>query len=185
MNPFLTFDVWLFRLVNSTLANPVFDLCMPFITNIANIIPVMITIMVIIVWRGSREDIVFMLIALLALVAADQTIGILKSYFSRPRPCQELDLVRLLVDCGKGKSFPSGHGAYNGAVAVAAIVVYGWRNSLWWGAAAMVICYSRVYVGVHYLSDVAGGMLWGGIIALSIGAVWKRVFARNAYLRLA
>jgi undecaprenyl-diphosphatase len=157
---------------------------MPFITNLGNIIPVIIAIVVILLWQGSREDIVFILLVVLALIIADQTVGYLKSFFARSRPCQELELVRLLVDCGKGKSFPSGHGTNNGVVAMAAFVVYGWRGSRWWWLVACLISYSRVYVGVHYVSDVLGGMIWGGIIAFSLGIAWKRIFTSNSYLRL-
>jgi undecaprenyl-diphosphatase len=184
MDTLLSLDRWIFHLINSTLANPAFDVVMPFITNLGNIIPVLIALIVFALWQGSREDIVFVLLTVLALILADQTVGFLKSYFSRSRPCQELDMVRLLVDCGKGKSFPSGHGANNGAVAVAAIIVYGWQGARWWMLVATIICYSRVYVGVHYVSDVLGGMMWGGIIALTLGIVWRKIFASNSYLRL-
>lgn len=185
MNLFLTLDQWIFHLINSILANPVFDVLMPFITNISNIIPVMIAIMAIILWKGSREDIVFMLIACCSLVVADPASGSLKSVFNRSRPCIELEGVRVLGKCSESKSFPSGHGTNNGAVAMAAVVVFGWRASRWWWLAAALISYSRVYVGVHYVSDVIGGMILGALIAFSIGAVWRIIFAKNSYLRIA
>jgi undecaprenyl-diphosphatase len=185
MNVLYTLDNWLFHLVNATLANPLFDVIMPFITNLSNVFPVLLAIVVMILWRGSREDIVFLLLVTCALVVVGQTVDVLKAYFLRPRPCQEqLPLVRLLVECGGGKSFPSGHGTNNGAVAMVALLVYGWRNAIWWLLAGVVISYSRVYVGVHYPADVLGGMLWGGLVSACIVAIWRLVFARNEYLRL-
>jgi undecaprenyl-diphosphatase len=185
MNFLYNIDNWLFHLVNSTLANPLFDMVMPFITNISNIFPVLLAIVVIILWCGSRKDIVFLLLAVCAFVAAEQTVGILKEYFLRPRPCQEqLAMVRLLVDCSGGKSFPSGLGANIGAVAMVAMLVYGWRNSVAWLLVALLISYSRVYVGVHYPADVLLGMLWGGLLAACIVAVWRLIFAKNVYLRI-
>jgi undecaprenyl-diphosphatase len=186
MNILYTLDNWLFHLVNSTLANPLFDVVMPFITDLANVIPILLAIVVIILWQGSREDVVFLMLVACTLFAVGQTVSGLKSYFQRPRPCQEqLATVRLLVECGGSTSFPSGHGVNNGAVAMVALLVYGWRNAAVWLLVALLISYSRVYVGVHYPADVLGGMVWGGLLAACIVAVWRRVFAKNVYLQLA
>jgi membrane-associated phospholipid phosphatase len=186
MNVLYNLDNWLFHLVNTTLANPFFDAVMPFITELAHVIPVLLAIAVMILWHGDQKDIVFMLLVVCTLVAADLTVGNLTTYFQRPRPCQEqLVMARLLVECGGGKSFPSGHGVHNGVVAMVALLVYGWRTGAVWLLIALLISYSRVYVGVHYPADVLLGMLWGGLLAACIVAVWRLIFAKNVYLRIA
>ncbi|TAE29727.1 MAG: phosphatase PAP2 family protein [Candidatus Kapaibacterium sp.] len=185
MNTLLALDRAIFHVLNSTVANPAFDVVMPFITDMSNIVPVMIAIMLIILWQGSREDIVFMLLACCALLLADPATTYLKQTFQRSRPCQELADARALGGCGKSKSFPSGHGTNNGAVAMAAAMVFGWRASRSWWLAAGIISYSRVYMGVHYLSDVLAGMLLGAAISFCLGALWRRIFVRNTYLRIA
>ncbi len=185
MDTLLALDRAIFHVLNSTVANPVFDVIMPFITDIGNIVPVMIAIMLIILWQGSREDIVFMLLACCSLILADPAASYLKQTFQRSRPCQELPDARALGGCGKSKSFPSGHGTNNGAVAMAAVMVFGWRASRSWWLAAGIISYSRVYMGVHYVSDVVAGMVLGAAISFCLGALWRRIFARNAYLRIA
>ena len=82
-----------------------------------------------------------------------------------PRPCNALSDVRLLVGCTKSFSFPSGHAT--NAFAVATYLSYNYRRYFpCFFFMAVIIAYSRIYVGVHYPLDVASGALVGGIGAL-------------------
>ena len=47
------------------------------------------------------------------------------------------------------------------------------RTGLWLTLAAVVICFSRIYVGTHYLSDVLGGMLTACIASLLVGWLYR------------
>ena len=119
-------------------------------------------------------------LVVLVLAGAEALNLILKLSFHRPRP--EVAFIHLDT-----YSFPSGH-------AMVSTAVYGVLAYLAWGhlrpgkdrravvAATTVlvslICFSRLYLGVHYLSDVlagaAGGMFW---LAVSIGLV--TIFGRR------
>ncbi|WP_326525812.1 phosphatase PAP2 family protein [Sphingomonas sp.] len=113
-----------------------------------------------------------------ALVAAATASGALlvtqiKLLFARARP----DIVDHLVEVS-GKSFPSGHAANSAIVyltiaALASQVVHGrWtRDAILAGAALLVLAigFSRVYLGVHWPSDVLTGWTFG---ALWAGAWW-------------
>lgn len=92
--------------------------------------------------------------------------GLLKNYFKRERP-----EIHRIIDIG-GYSFPSGHSMM--AFSFYAIIVYiAWRNAkttlsrvlLILFAAFMIIIIgtSRIYLGVHYPSDVVGGFVVSGI----------------------
>ena len=90
-----------------------------------------------------------------------------KRMYQRPRPYQSPNGSRLLIDRPSGTSWPSSHPAVLLAfVTVAArelALSDGTRAAL--GLLAGVVALSRVYVGVHYPSDVAGGLLLGRAVA--------------------
>lgn len=92
--------------------------------------------------------------------------GLLKPLINRPRPFQVYDLSPL-ISPPIGSSFPSGHAASSFAVAV---YLYCWdikyKNVYIWMAVVMAI--SRLYVFVHYPSDVLVGALVGSLIGFGI-----------------
>jgi undecaprenyl-diphosphatase len=99
----------------------------------------------------------------------------LKPLFARPRPCHVLEHVRLLVGCGGAYGFPSNHAC--NFFGTATFFFYFYRKTGWvMFAPAILIGWSRVYVGVHYPSDAVGGALWGILLALFIIFVARLVF---------
>ena len=119
----------------------------------------------------------YRLVALLLIVPGGVLLNILlKFVFARQRPTFEHPLVIVL-----GYSFPSGHAfaatvLYGGlaAFAVMALQTWRWRVSAVLGAVSLVVlvAFTRVALGVHYLSDVLGGMALGlAWLALCLTAV--------------
>ena len=102
----------------------------------------------------------------LYLVAGD---CILKPLFARPRPCDVNTAITILVKRPHGHSFPSGHTASAFAAAFALCLQ---NRKL--GVPALVlaafIAFTRLYLYVHFPTDVLGGLVLG--IALGFFASW-------------
>ena len=104
--------------------------------------------------------------AMLISLAAGFILGnvILKNAVARQRPCWLDPMVPLLIENPSDYSFPSGHSlaSFEGAVS---ILLYHKK----WGIAAIVlaalIACSRLYLFVHFPSDVLAGSLLGMLIA--------------------
>jgi len=116
------------------------------------------------------------------LVVTGAVVFMLKMLVARARPCTQLAGVTALFGRPTDFSFPSGHAAGSFCVAafVGALCVRRAREDrarrpVLLGAAtgvaalAVLIAYSRVYLGAHFPGDVAGGALIGGVIGL-VGA---------------
>lgn len=90
----------------------------------------------------------------------------LKTLFDRPRPFTVIAEPDPLITGTVGASFPSGHAATSAAGALILSVLVGrgvWR---WLVPLALLIGFSRVYVGVHYPGDVLAGALLGAAVSL-------------------
>lgn len=94
--------------------------------------------------------------------------GVLKHLFARVRPCNVDITVELLVKRPKGFSFPSGHSV---AAFCAVGVLYGAKiKRLLWPSfiLACLIAFSRLYLYVHFPTDVLAGALCGFFIGYGV-----------------
>lgn len=107
----------------------------------------------------------------------------LKPLVARIRPYVVLNDINILTHQPGDHSFPSGHSA--GSFACAWALFRACKNKKW-GAAALVlaslISLSRLYVGVHYPTDVIGGIAVGiivGELGYRLGkAIWRMVIRK-------
>ena len=95
-------------------------------------------------WRATGANFVFGL-------AWAHLMGeiIIKHIVKRVRPCHTLDDDEQLIDRPRFYSFPSGHTTASFAMVGVALM------------RAMLIAFSRIYLRVHYLTDVIAGMILG------------------------
>lgn len=108
----------------------------------------------------------------------------LKNIVARPRPYTQIDSLIMLMRCPADYSFPSGHAC--SSFAVSGALAWTCRGTLRpIPRAALVlaalISLSRLYVGVHYPTDVLCGMLIGLFGSLLICALGKRLLARTGH----
>jgi len=98
---------------------------------------------------------------------SDLLANLLKTVFDRPRPFDVVAHPEPLITGTLASSFPSGHAATSAAGAVILSVLVGRRIWPWLLALAVLIGFSRVYVGVHYPGDVLAGAAIGAAVSLA------------------
>jgi membrane-associated phospholipid phosphatase/uncharacterized membrane protein YkvA (DUF1232 family) len=119
--------------------------------------PVVLTLTLALVVAKRRRHALLLALAMSFEAALDP---LLKHVVGRPRPA----LFEVLLHKAPGFGFPSGHAMAAGAFA-GALVAICWRTRWRWvvvglgGAFALCVGAARVYIGVHYPSDVLGGWL--------------------------
>jgi undecaprenyl-diphosphatase len=171
-------DIALLFFFNRGMANPFFDILMPALTFQGYLLT--IPFLCYVIYRGAtgRDDsgktfltaaITAVVISLVSVTLADLACGWLKDIAARPRPCQVLEGVRLIVSCPRSFSLPSNHAATSFAfitpyfVFTRTFIRAGWRAYLL--MLACLISLSRPYLGVHYPSDIVIGALLGAAVA--------------------
>ena len=181
LNWLLDKDVALFRLLNSTLTNPLFDVVMPFVTNPRNWIAPIALLAFIMLRRDAKRACVVMAMVIVSVAATDLICyQVFKPAFHRLRPSHALQDARVLGKKGGKYGFPSNHAANSAAAVTIAAYYYRRRRVLLGGAfAAGLIAYSRVYVGVHYPLDVTAGAMIGASISLFWIFAWQQAERRR------
>ncbi|MEW6418757.1 MAG: phosphatase PAP2 family protein [Nitrospirota bacterium] len=164
-------DTLVFFFINRDLQNSLFDLSMPFITNETYLIflPLFLWFLL----KERKNALIVLGIAFVSLLISDWSSNALKHYFERIRPCNEFDGARVLVGCGKSFSMPSNHAANAFAFAMPFYILFKNRLRYVFVIVALVVGFSRVYVGVHYPFDVIVGALVGVVLAISVAGLYN------------
>jgi undecaprenyl-diphosphatase len=165
MDAILNLDIEIFRFINTGMTAPFLDTVMVFMTEKMNFMGAIIIAAALIWILGKRQDRVGLIVLVLLVLMTDLASNTLKHAIMRLRPCNALEGVRLLVGCGGSFSMTSSHAAN----IFAAMVFLTARYRKFWPifiSIAVIVAYSRVYVGVHYPSDVIIGAALGTFLAL-------------------
>jgi membrane-associated phospholipid phosphatase len=178
---FVYWDYEMWYYLHASWRNDVLDAIMPYMRNQWTWAPLYLFLLIFIPDNFKRNGWIWCLFFLATFALTDFiSASLMKPYFERIRPCNNTHithLVKAIVPCGSGYSFPSSHAANHFGMAVFSAVtlqkqVKGvWAMALTW---AFVVIYAQVYVGVHYPMDVLCGGLLGTLIGLITGKIFNR-----------
>lgn len=184
MEKIVSLDRQLFILLNGW-GSETYDGLWLFITKQINWIPLFILLGYLIVMKlGARQSLILVIFVALLIAITDQSTNLVKNSFQRLRPSNNPDINLLIRVVQKRHSFSffSGHAANTMAVATLLFLLmkhyykYFWLIFFW----PLVFAYSRIYLGLHYPSDILCGYLFGlltgFLMFLGYQAAQKRYF---------
>jgi membrane-associated phospholipid phosphatase len=128
--------------------------------------------------QGSPRAMAAVIWAPIGVLLAEAVSAPLGDAVGEKRPCRTHPDIIAIGKCGKGSSFPSDHAVVAGAVVVGLLLVTR-RLLAWVGVlAALLIAFSRLYLGVHYPHDTLAGLVLGVGVSLAGWLVVRVVLSR-------
>lgn len=182
-------DTQAFLWLNS-IHNDFFDPIMAWISGRNSWFPMYAIIIGSIIWFQRRKSIGILLMIIFSVIISDQVCSsILKPLIHRLRPCHEPSIenvVHVVGNCGGQFGFCSSHAANTFALVTCLILLFGKKILgikylyIW----AIIVSYSRIYVGVHYPIDILSGALIGVLSALFCHKTYHYFLIKNSYENL-
>jgi len=174
-------DRKLFFLVNNNMANGFFDTVMPFLRESNIWVPLYLFMLVFAVVNFGKRGLLWMLFAICTAALCDMVSShLIKDHIFRLRPCNNpalADQIRVLVNYRpQSSSFTSSHATNHFGIAMFFVVTLKSYTSPWirlffvWAA---IVCFSQVYVGVHYPFDVVSGAILGCLLGYIIAVFFN------------
>jgi len=167
-------DEYFFRLINSAGWEGM-DGIMILISSKWCWIPLYIYILYLIYKRFSDHFLKILLaLGLLIFLADFGSVHLFKEVFERSRPCHLLEGIRVVDDCGGPFGFISSHASISFSIAFFIYLLF--RNIRMFALLfswAVLIGFSRIYLGVHYPFDILGGMFWGLFVSLLVYYIYR------------
>lgn len=168
-------DVWFLQSMQSSLSPWLVSLALA-ITLLGN--PLLwILLAMAVYWHGREtESFYLMNVALFSSIL----VGALKLVVARPRPNPEI-FRAIATDTYIGLSFPSGHSALIAAYWAYLRKSLNRKKDLLFLALVFLVGLSRIYLGVHFLSDVVAGIVFG--VAIGRWNLWLKEKVKNSHFK--
>lgn len=180
MNWILDIDTALLRLFNLKLTHPLLDRVIPLFSYLdVWTIPLIVLLMFIVIKERLKGVVIVIGLGLTILLSETMSTMVAKELIDRVRPCHVHEWVRLIEGyCPKSPALPSSH-ATNIVASITFLAFFFPRWLFVMVPLALLVGYSRVYLGVHYPLDVIGGAILGAGCGWAVFMVLKKfVFSR-------
>ena len=180
MNWLVDIDTALLRLLNLQWTSSFLDRVIPIFSHFDQWKIPLIALLIFIVIRERLKGVLIVVgLGLTILLSEAMCSLVVKELIDRVRPCHIHAWLRLIEGyCPKSPAFPSSH-ATNITAAITYLSFFFPRWLFAMVPLALLVGYSRVYLGVHYPLDVVGGAILGAACGWAVFVVFKRlVFPR-------
>lgn len=160
MTAYFPWEAEILLWIQNNLRNPVLDPVMKTITHLGDGGAVWILLtLVLLIFPKTRRAGMFSAMAMIGSLLINNIV--LKNLFARTRPYELIEGLKLIISPAWDYSFPSGHTGTSIASAVSMAPELPRRWAVLLLILAVVIAFSRLYVGVHFPTDVLGGLVTG------------------------
>lgn len=165
-------DFQILYLINN-IHNNILDKIMITLTNLGDtgIIWIIIAIILLFIKKTRKCGILMLISMILGLIIGN---GILKNLIQRQRPCWIDTNILLLIPNPTDFSFPSGHTLASFEASIMILL-----HSKKWGIPAIIlsilIAFSRMYLFVHFPTDILGGAVLGTIISILVYYISEKI----------
>ena len=169
----LSLDFEILYFIQEHIVCDVLNSIMVFISSLGNSGAIwIITAIALIIPKKTRKCGILILCALTLSLITGEVIT--KNLVARIRPCN-IDLtVNMIIERPKTYSFPSGHSS--SAFAATAVIFYFYKKAGFVALTmASLMAFSRMYLFVHFPTDVICGILWGIASAIIVISIYKKL----------
>lgn len=177
MNAIFNFDAAILLWLQNSLRNPVMNPVMVFITHLGDkgLLWIVLTLTMLAFKKTRRTGVTSAISMVIGLIVVNL---VLKNWIARIRPYELIEGLQLMIEKQHDFSFPSGHATNSLACAWVIFRCMDKKYGVPALVLALLISFSRLYVAVHYPTDVIVGIVIGILAAQAAIAIVKALRKR-------